>query len=122
MNDCGKCHATTAPTKQGVSAWSVAATFGHEKHAKDPRAAGKATSCIECHAGVEKSTTLSNVVKPKMQSCDGCHNGKTSFKSTGFECSKCHTTQKQPSTPTVQQGSTSNGSQASLGAPRSRGL
>lgn len=114
MTDCGKCHQTTQANRPAPSEWSVAATFVHEKHAKDPRSPGKTTNCVECHAGVEKSTSLANVTKPKMQSCDGCHNGKTSFKSTGFECSRCHTPAKQPSTPTSLQGSTSNGSQAFL--------
>jgi hypothetical protein len=27
-----------------------------------------------------------------MQQCDACHDGKTSFKTTGFGCARCHGT------------------------------
>jgi hypothetical protein len=25
--------------------------------------------------------------------CEGCHDGKSSFKTTGFECARCHAKQ-----------------------------
>jgi c(7)-type cytochrome triheme protein len=98
MTDCDKCHTRNAVTRAGASQWSVSATFVHQKHAQDPRSR-KTTNCVECHAEIAKAKSLADVAKPKMQTCDGCHNGKLSFKATGFECSKCHTPAKQPSTP-----------------------
>lgn len=95
MTQCGNCHVAERPTRAPVSAWSVAATFKHDKHATDPRSK-KATACIECHAGVERAKDLAAVKLPAMQMCDGCHNGKQSFKTTGFECARCHTSAGAP--------------------------
>jgi c(7)-type cytochrome triheme protein len=94
MSQCGTCHVQERPSRAPVSAWSVAATFKHDKHAMDPRSK-RATNCIECHKGIETAKALAQVKLPAMQMCDGCHNGKQSFKTTGFECARCHT---QPAT------------------------
>jgi c(7)-type cytochrome triheme protein len=122
MTDCDKCHSKTPPTRAGSTEWSVASVFVHKSHTRDPRpnARTPTTNCIECHADVGKSRTLADMGKPKMQTCDGCHNGKTAFKTTGFDCARCHTKGKQPSTPTSQSGFTSQGNEQAMLDP-SRG-
>jgi hypothetical protein len=89
MTACAACHATSAPARAAVSRWSVAATFSHANHAEDPRKHA-ATACVECHANVPAATDLAAIRAPAMPTCDGCHDGKTAFKSTGFECARCH--------------------------------
>jgi hypothetical protein len=103
MSDCGKCHVQTPPQRMAVSEWSVAAMFVHEKHANNPKTKQPA-QCVQCHADVKNAKDLATIKKPTMPSCDGCHDGKTSFKTTGYECYKCHTRKKQPSTPTAFEG------------------
>jgi predicted CXXCH cytochrome family protein len=121
MSECGKCHQRDAVARAGTSEWSVAATFVHQRHANDSRSR-KTTNCAECHAAIGASTSLANMAKPKMEVCAGCHDGKVSFKTTGFDCSKCHTKAKQPSTPTAGGGfTTSPGDQAGLLDTRSVG-
>ncbi len=103
MSNCKACHqlsvagsaaasgtpTTTAPDQQ-VSAWSVAGNFAHTSHSRDPQKAGVAPNCTECHAGVVRATTLRSITAPTMQSCDRCHNGRDAFKTTGFDCVRCH--------------------------------
>ncbi|MEO8699084.1 MAG: cytochrome c3 family protein [Kofleriaceae bacterium] len=93
MTECAKCHTQTPPQRAAVSEWSVAATFVHEKHAQDPKTK-KGTQCVTCHADVKASKDLASIKKPKMASCDTCHDGKSSFKTTGYECARCHTRPK----------------------------
>jgi c(7)-type cytochrome triheme protein len=101
MNDCGKCHTRDALAKKAPSEWSVAATFNHQRHANDSRSR-KNTNCTECHAEIAKSTSLATMAKPKMETCAGCHNGKVSFKTTGFDCAKCHIKGNAGPVPTAQ--------------------
>ena len=89
MTECAACHARTAPGHAAVSAWSVATTFKHATHAADPRTA-RPTPCVECHATIAGAKNLASVAAPTMQRCDGCHDGKLAFKSTGFGCARCH--------------------------------
>jgi c(7)-type cytochrome triheme protein len=84
----------------------VAATFNHQRHANDSRSR-KNTNCTECHAEIAKSASLATLAKPKMETCAGCHNGKVSFKTTGFDCAKCHIKGNAPSTPSALNGITS---------------
>ncbi len=100
MDDCGKCHVQTAPARRPATEWSVAATFEHTKHANDP-VSHKTTACLQCHKDIKNAKDLAAVKKPAMSDCDSCHNGKNSFKTTGFECSRCHSREKQGSTPTA---------------------
>ncbi len=103
MTECGKCHLSSAPNRAAETEWSVAATFDHKKHATNPKT--RATSqCSQCHADVKNAKDLAGIKNPTMQSCDTCHDGKISFKTTGYECSKCHTRAKQPSTPQAMLG------------------
>lgn len=94
MQTCGGCHTRDAKGGGGGkprSAWSVAATFDHGDHDKDPRkGASGAPTCTECHSTVAKATTIRAIKAPTMQTCDGCHDGKHAFKTTGFGCAKCH--------------------------------
>lgn len=95
MNACGACHVQDAPERRAPSEWSVRAAFqqadGHVKHALDPRTK-RAAACTDCHARVAKAKTLADVEPPTMSGCDAaCHDGKTAFKTTGFDCARCHT-------------------------------
>ncbi|HLL23490.1 MAG TPA: cytochrome c3 family protein, partial [Kofleriaceae bacterium] len=94
MGDCGACHQQAAPQRPAKTPWSVTAQFqkigGHGKHAIDRRT-GKQAQCLDCHAGVKTATTLAQIKPATMMECDGaCHNGKVAFKTTGFECARCH--------------------------------
>ena len=89
MTECTGCHMQNAPATLGApSMWAVGQNFSHAKHAIDPRSR-QTTSCLECHTQVITSKALP-VTKPKMANCEGCHDGKSSFKTTGFECARCH--------------------------------
>lgn len=98
MTECGRCHSQTKPAGAETSEWSVREKFVHEIHARDPRSK-KVTRCTSCHAGVKKASTLAEIRKPTMAGCGTCHDGKVAFKTTGYECSRCHTKPSQPSTP-----------------------
>ena len=89
MADCKACHAASRRAGLAASPWSVAATFEHTKHAIDPRSR-KPTACGECHAQIAKATDMAAVARPRMADCDGCHDGKIEFKTTGFGCVRCH--------------------------------
>lgn len=90
MTECAACHLRGAQgAKPPASEWSVAHTFKHETHAVDRRNGGK-TACAECHDRVATAKDLASIPMPKMQRCDGCHDGKVAFKSTGFGCARCH--------------------------------
>ncbi|HWO26122.1 MAG TPA: cytochrome c3 family protein [Kofleriaceae bacterium] len=89
MTQCSACHVQTAAGR-AASPWSVRATFAHKQHATDPRSRA-AAKCTECHKQVATAKDLASVKAPLMADCEGCHNGKVTFKTTGFECSRCHT-------------------------------
>jgi c(7)-type cytochrome triheme protein len=110
---CAPCHGTTAkPTMAGCSAchgevgkaaksaaasseWSVAGSFSHRNHGRDPRTSQE-TDCAQCHQNVRKSARLETMANPPMRSCDGCHNGMIAFKTTGFGCYRCHSNPSGP--------------------------
>jgi hypothetical protein len=90
MTECAACHQRGAQgAKPPVSQWSVGKNFKHETHAMDRRNGGK-TQCSVCHDQVQTAKDLASIPLPKMQRCDGCHDGKVAFKSTGFGCARCH--------------------------------
>lgn len=92
MSFCAGCHGlgqTNATASTQKTGWSVGASFQHATHAADPKS-GSETSCVQCHATIPKARKVSEVANPTMQSCDGCHDGKTAFKTTGFGCYRCH--------------------------------
>lgn len=94
MNECGACHVKDAPAGAVRTEWAVTAKFeaanGHAKHAIDKRT-NKPAQCNDCHAGVRQAKTLAQIKRATMLECDAaCHDGKVAFKTTGFECSKCH--------------------------------
>jgi c(7)-type cytochrome triheme protein len=93
MAQCAACHVQTPPARAMVSTWSVRATFVHKQHANDPRARGATTKCTECHKQVATAKDLASIKAPAMADCESCHNGKQTFKTTGFECARCHTPQ-----------------------------
>jgi c(7)-type cytochrome triheme protein len=88
MTDCAACHTGTRASPP-PSAWSVAAAFDHTTHAVDPRTR-KPTACTECHKQIASAKDMASVAPPRMADCDGCHDGKSAFKSTGFGCARCH--------------------------------
>jgi c(7)-type cytochrome triheme protein len=100
MSDCKLCHKTEAVGRAAPSEWSVAMTFKHSTHATDPRNK-QATQCAQCHAEVPNATDLKTLKLPAMKLCEGCHDGKSSFKTTGFECARCH---KRPTPPAAPGG------------------
>jgi c(7)-type cytochrome triheme protein len=97
MGDCGDCHrlgARKARVKAKGGPWRVAALFTHTTHGRDPRRPQTQTECTTCHAGVTKATRLADIKNPTMRSCDTCHDGEAAFKTTGFECYRCHSESK----------------------------
>jgi c(7)-type cytochrome triheme protein len=89
MTDCAGCHARARTSKLAASPWSVTATFEHTRHAVDPRSR-KPTACTACHTQVAAARDMAQVAPPRMADCDGCHDGKSAFKTTGFACARCH--------------------------------
>lgn len=88
MGECAACH-VPLPAGTPRSEWSVRATFAHVTHAKDPRSGGT-PACIGCHTNVASAKTRAELTPPKMEDCESCHNGNTAFKTTGFDCARCH--------------------------------
>lgn len=89
MTECTACHVQPPSAAQAQrSTWAVGQNFAHATHATDPRSHAP-TPCVQCHTGVVTAKTLP-VAAPTMQSCDGCHDGKSAFKTTGFQCARCH--------------------------------
>jgi hypothetical protein len=98
MNDCQMCHKKQPIARAAVSDWTVAKNFAHASHAVDPRTK-QPTPCVGCHASVAQATDLASIKAPTMASCDSCHDGKAAFKTTGFECARCHTKGMPAATP-----------------------
>lgn len=93
MGTCSGCH--RLGSKQATSGaasgdWSVRAMFSHTSHGNDPRSRKTTTKCLECHQEIAEATNLETIKNPKMEYCDGCHDGKNAFKTTGFGCYNCH--------------------------------
>ena len=93
MTACASCHnAPRPPSVLASGPWSVAANFDHTTHGRDPRAAANHSipACVECHSSVAQAADLAAITAPKMTTCDGCHDGQHAFKTTGFQCARCH--------------------------------
>lgn len=93
MSECGECHKLgyQAERLKSQSKYTVRARFRHDDHDRDPRNKSRETpGCKLCHSGVQNASTLSEIPRPTMQSCDACHDGVNAFKTTGFGCVKCH--------------------------------
>src|SRR6185436_11212482 len=43
-----------------------------------------------CHTQVAVAKDIVSLAPPRMADCDGCHDGRTAFKTTGFGCARCH--------------------------------
>lgn len=89
MTECKACHRSTQLMTRRPSEWSVAATFDHPRHAIDPRTRTP-SACTTCHPQVAVAKDIVSLPPPRMADCDGCHDGKTAFKTTGFGCARCH--------------------------------
>jgi len=88
---CDGCHraglATARVTSRLRAAWSVRATFNHAMHATSE---GKPVACTSCHTTLAGSD-LVGLATPAKSTCAPCHDaGKTAFKLTGTNCSRCH--------------------------------
>ena len=90
MNDCQMCHRNKPIERAPKSDWAVTKNFKHDIHAIDPHTK-QATPCLQCHTSIPQATDLVTVTAPPMKQCEGCHDGKAAFKTTGFECARCHT-------------------------------
>jgi hypothetical protein len=93
MGTCSGCHklgAKKARSSTDGGDWSVSGMFTHTSHGNDPRARKTETSCLECHSTIGNAKNLNEIENPAMSTCDGCHNGKNAFKTTGFGCYNCH--------------------------------
>ncbi len=92
MGNCADCHGlgvTQGATTDHGSEWAVGPLFSHRNHGRDPRTS-KETDCQQCHQNIAKATKVAEVINPPMRSCDGCHDGRQAFKTTGFGCYRCH--------------------------------
>jgi c(7)-type cytochrome triheme protein len=100
MSECVACHRLGfAPERftRDAYAWTVSASFSHAGHRADPRAKGAETPCVLCHPAVGGTMAARDIRPPAMASCDPCHDGKQAFKTTGFECFRCHAGQARTS-------------------------
>jgi hypothetical protein len=79
MLECAGCHMFGMSESAGGD-WRVSERFSHTTHP------GK---CTECHDKVAASEEVPPP-RPTKAQCAGCHDGKRSFKVTGFSCAKCH--------------------------------
>jgi hypothetical protein len=74
--------------------WLEHASFSHEKH--------RVLSCLECHAGAQRSARTSDVLLPRIEQCRACHApiDRTPSTFTGgvsHSCVQCHTYHAAPS-------------------------
>jgi hypothetical protein len=87
---CGECHLaedggpltqlTTAIARPKIpERWLNHARFGHQAH--------RMLACTECHAARE-SSAASDVLMPKLESCQKCHNGRAD--GARSDCAECH--------------------------------
>jgi c(7)-type cytochrome triheme protein len=94
MNQCGGCHQLGKPSgalaaRDPSFVYYVRDKFRHDQHGTDPRS-GQPTTCLFCHTQVVQAQRLADIGRPNMKQCDACHDGKSAFKDTGFECYRCH--------------------------------
>jgi len=87
LEQCTGCHVDGNATATSKRQWSVAATFSHQRHLRDPRTQ-RALPCSRCHTGQPGPNT--RMPAPAEASCAPCHDGKTAFSITGHDCRKCH--------------------------------
>jgi hypothetical protein len=79
-NSCGYCHEDPENIVPALAS-DHALIFSHEQHL-----GMEDVDCVTCHADVEKSETIAEVLLPPMQSCSGCHDNR---KATST-CEACH--------------------------------
>jgi c(7)-type cytochrome triheme protein len=86
---CTGCHElglSVARTAKRIAApWSVRTKFDHKPH----RGTDGELACKACHVDVTAARVLDLAAPPK-PTCAPCHDGKTSFKLTGTQCTRCH--------------------------------
>ena len=90
-SQCGVCHQLqrksdkTADYKvepvRVTNIWQPLSVFNHEAHAD--------ASCESCHAA-EQSSTSSDVLLPKIESCRDCHGGQLTSDKIPSTCISCH--------------------------------
>jgi len=111
MTDCNGCHKLEtggrAASAEAPGAWRTGGNFAHETHRTDVRtakevdkaatgwkrydaASATALDCKACHGNVLDAGAGDRLPRPTMAGCGTCHNGAFAFKTTGFECVRCH--------------------------------
>lgn len=71
---------------QQTDLFRVKPKFEHIAHARLVSAKGLEPTCTPCHGG----TGAQFQVRPKMQLCESCHDGKKAFDALGTQCFRCH--------------------------------
>jgi len=93
QNGCATCH-VEGPTRALVvkqrTAYSVAATFNHKRHAQNARVGTQGATCLTCHGNIKEAKADTLVPMPTMAGCLSCHNGKQAFNALGTTCTQCH--------------------------------
>lgn len=74
----------TAGSDTGL--FRVKSKFDHIPHARLVSAKGLEANCTPCHGG----TGAQFQVRPRMQMCESCHDGKKAFDALGTQCFRCH--------------------------------
>ena len=108
MTECEACHVrpgeALAPPASGPE-WRVRDKFDHDDHRVDVRTAdavsatgqgwdryardsAEALPCADCHRDVRTADGVPP--RPGKPDCTGCHDGDHAFKTSGFECARCH--------------------------------
>lgn len=74
------------PPASQTNLFRVKAKFEHVAHARLVTAKGLEPTCTPCHGG----TGAQFQARPKMQTCESCHDGKKAFDALGTQCFRCH--------------------------------
>jgi hypothetical protein len=89
MDRCGDCHRAGLRARRRRAAinrpWSVTGSFSHRSHRLD--GGGATVECRRCHGAARAGKPLP---PPAKASCLPCHDGRVAFKTTGHDCSRCH--------------------------------
>lgn len=89
MTECSRCHPAAIgrpqPPELAAVRNTVISVFSHGKHAAR---GGAGKDCKTCHARIA-DTDDTELPRPTVKDCAGCHDGKTAFATT-TACTRCH--------------------------------
>jgi hypothetical protein len=94
MNDCGGCHRAGPPERgprpiaDKPGPYRTTERFDHLRHAADAKKRGQTPVCTSCHVGLAAQNPPG---RPRMESCESCHDGQRAFDARGTGCARCHT-------------------------------